>query len=295
MLLYKKRQYPPAGMVVLAQQLNDYMDGTGRYCRSYGGPGFMVRNWWADLMGKQHYLAELAVVLYDIVPSAADVERAFSMMGWYGGGRRNALSVTRTTQLSMCRQYYLSQAPRVVKASRKPSTSVKPGALQLQAPKISKVRIPGQQQQAAAAEVMEISDDDEQQDGEEAELRQQLADLEQQQQGEEDAEQLIADDELGELLDDVAGEDLSDELPTSMSTDELLGGTAVLETGAQVVWLWLGFDWSSALLLPGAEPPLVVMQAPVAALGAVADGEYDIEQHLDQVQYRKANTSALGA
>ena len=127
MLLYKKRQYPPSDMARLAQQLSDYSAGIGLYCRTYGGTGFRVRDWWASMLGRQHYLAELAVVLYDIVPSAADAERAFSMMGWYEGGRRNSLSVTRNTQLSMCRQHYLSQKPRQVKASRQPDAGAKPG------------------------------------------------------------------------------------------------------------------------------------------------------------------------
>ncbi|KAG5181838.1 hypothetical protein JKP88DRAFT_245995 [Tribonema minus] len=74
---------------------------------------------WAA-QGRKQVLVDLALLLLDIVPHAAATERVFSMLGWFHGKHRNALSVTSTDMMATTAQHYRRQAP-----PKPPSTTSK--------------------------------------------------------------------------------------------------------------------------------------------------------------------------
>jgi hypothetical protein len=139
-----------------------------------------------------------------------------------------------------------------------------------------------------------VLDDDEQHEDPAQQLLKALEAQDAEQQQKEDAEELFDDCELSDLLEGVAADYDSDPLPITMSTDQLLGGTSLLETGEPVDWLWQGFDLDSQWLSPDAVPPLVMLQTHVSQLGTVTQGEYDFEQQMEQMHFTKANNT-LGA
>lgn len=56
-------------------------------------------------------LGSLGVLFCDIVPHAADIERTFSMMGWYHSDIRNRMSAATTTAMTTIRTFYKQRTP----------------------------------------------------------------------------------------------------------------------------------------------------------------------------------------
>jgi hypothetical protein len=76
--------------------------------------GFSASMWWLTL--RTHAaaadLAELALVLLEVVPHAATPERVFSTMGWYEGGKATRLSVGTNAQKTAIKMHYDSFKPQ---------------------------------------------------------------------------------------------------------------------------------------------------------------------------------------
>lgn len=75
-----------------------------------------ARMWWQTLHtdAAAADLAELALVLLEVVPHAATPERVFSTMGWYESGKAARLSVGTNAQKTAIKMHYDSyklQAP----------------------------------------------------------------------------------------------------------------------------------------------------------------------------------------
>ena len=64
--------------------------------------------WWQDLTihSNEHPLKKLAIVLFSIVPHAAEVERLFSSLGGVQSPRRCRLTVENFEALGKCRSNY---------------------------------------------------------------------------------------------------------------------------------------------------------------------------------------------
>lgn len=87
--------WPQEKLTKLLEQLGNYGDYKPPFNQPCDGS---CRSWWSNC-GKNEdgaALAELAGVLFDVVPHAAAPERVFSLMGWYEGATSSSM-VTSTT------------------------------------------------------------------------------------------------------------------------------------------------------------------------------------------------------
>jgi hypothetical protein len=80
--------------------------GTSPFDAPCDGPDFDCKLWWQDLSESAPKLSELACILLDIVPHAAQPERTFSNMGWNEGGQRTWLSSDSNAKLTAVKMYY---------------------------------------------------------------------------------------------------------------------------------------------------------------------------------------------
>eukprot|EP00775_Hariotina_reticulata_P003312 gene3312-3588_t len=87
------------------------------------GAQFSCKDWWStvamDAGGAA--LAELALVLLDVVPHAAEPERVFSKMGWYEGRQSNRLSVLSNSKKTTIKLYYEGLKPAATPSSTRPA------------------------------------------------------------------------------------------------------------------------------------------------------------------------------
>ena len=76
--------------------------------------GFSARMWWQTLRtdAAAADLAELALVLLEVVPHAATPERVFSTMGWYESGKAARLSAGTNAQKTAIKMHYDSYKPQ---------------------------------------------------------------------------------------------------------------------------------------------------------------------------------------
>jgi hypothetical protein len=90
----------------MLQQMQAYGLGTAPFDAPCDGSDFDCKLWWQDLAESAPKLSELACILLDIVPHAAQPERAFSTMGWNEGGQRTWLSSDSNAMLTAVKMYY---------------------------------------------------------------------------------------------------------------------------------------------------------------------------------------------
>jgi hypothetical protein len=102
------------------QQLADYGAGNEPFdlAVAVGGVGasFSSCKWWQSLSSNSGaaVVAELAITLNDVVPHAAEPERAFSKLGWYQSGKSARLSPGVATQKATIKMHYDAVKPVVV-------------------------------------------------------------------------------------------------------------------------------------------------------------------------------------
>jgi hypothetical protein len=94
------------------QQLQRYADDAPPFDKPHGGPDFDQRDWWAGLQKPARELANLALLLCDIVPHSAEPERVFSYAGWFQSSKRTSLALTTTTMLTGIKMFYSQGPPR---------------------------------------------------------------------------------------------------------------------------------------------------------------------------------------
>lgn len=84
------------------------------YASGTTSSGFSARLWWQTLRtdAAAADLAELALVLLEVVPHAATPERVFSTMGWYESGKAARLSVGTNAQKTAIKMHYDSYKPQ---------------------------------------------------------------------------------------------------------------------------------------------------------------------------------------
>jgi hypothetical protein len=106
------RRFSEEQLREMMDQLGKYKAGLAPYNVPYGGESFDVRAWWESIGQsdpRSLVLVQLALLLLDIVPHAADVERIFSMLGWFHGKHRSGLGVDNTGMMATIAQHYLHQ------------------------------------------------------------------------------------------------------------------------------------------------------------------------------------------
>lgn len=111
--IWGKRAKSPEQISHLMTQLQVYKTGGAPFDKGYGGSAFNLRAWWASMLDTPaaKESAELAVLLLDIRPHAADPERTFSTMGWFKSARRNRLSVQTTAMMTAIKVYNQQYKP----------------------------------------------------------------------------------------------------------------------------------------------------------------------------------------
>ena len=97
-------------------QLSQYGKGKAPFdlAVAAGGTGasFSSRAWWESVCSSPSssssasVVAELAIMLNDVVPHAAEPERTFSKMGWYQSGKSARLSSDVATQKATIKMHY---------------------------------------------------------------------------------------------------------------------------------------------------------------------------------------------
>jgi hypothetical protein len=96
----------------MLEQLTKYGNGVRPYDTdlAVGGVGaaFSSKSWWLHVGSDTSAapLAELAIVLEDMVPHAADPERVFSKLGWYASGKTTRLSTAVAMQKTSIKLHY---------------------------------------------------------------------------------------------------------------------------------------------------------------------------------------------
>lgn len=72
--------------------------------------GMSLLAWWKALLAfpSSRVLATIAIVLASIVPHSADLERLFSIMGWFHSPRRSSMLSDKLGMMSKVRTYYSS-------------------------------------------------------------------------------------------------------------------------------------------------------------------------------------------
>lgn len=76
--------------------------------------GFSARMWWQTIRNNAAAadLAELVLVLVEVVPHAATPECVFSTMGWYEGSKSNRLSVGINAQKTAIKMHTMPSSPK---------------------------------------------------------------------------------------------------------------------------------------------------------------------------------------
>jgi hypothetical protein len=90
----------------MLQQMQSYGLCAAPFDAPCDGEHFDPKVWWQDLSETAPRLSELAIILLDIVPHAAQPERVFSTMGWYEGGQRTWSSPGTNAKLTCIKLYY---------------------------------------------------------------------------------------------------------------------------------------------------------------------------------------------
>ena len=114
-----KQGWAAASIAALLDQMSTYSFGDAPFDHPIAvGAPFSSRNWWRTV--GQHKaaaeLAEVALILLDVVPHAAEPERVFSKMGWNGSGKSTWLSNEANTMWTTIKMHY--DACRPAKPSR---------------------------------------------------------------------------------------------------------------------------------------------------------------------------------
>lgn len=101
-----KQGWSQQAVTTMGHQMQQYGLGQKPFDAPCGGPGFDPKMWWLDLAEAAPKLSELACILLDVVPHAAQPERTFSTMGWFEGGQRTWLSAESNAKLTAIKMYY---------------------------------------------------------------------------------------------------------------------------------------------------------------------------------------------
>ena len=133
-----------AGKILqLMQQLADYGSGTAPFDLPVASGGvdgsFSSRAWWRAVCSGDSgsssagVVAELAIMLNDVVPHAAEPERAFSKLGWYQSGKSARLSSAVATQKTTIKMHYDAVKPVVVQGQQEQQVEL-PDSIDLTVP-----------------------------------------------------------------------------------------------------------------------------------------------------------------
>lgn len=116
LLCQPKQGWNAAKITLLMSQLSAYGKGRPPFDLpvAVGGVGatFSCRAWWESVCSNPSsrsgasVVAELACLLNDVVPHAAEPERVFSKLGWYQGGKSSRLSSAVAAQKATIKMYY---------------------------------------------------------------------------------------------------------------------------------------------------------------------------------------------
>ena len=116
-LLQKIRHGSVANMQALVSELALYRDSSAPYDLPFVA-GMSLSAWWHQVHGAASpYLVKIAILLADICPHAADVERLFSIMGNFHTPRRGNLSASGLEMMSKLKIFYACAPPRIKKAA----------------------------------------------------------------------------------------------------------------------------------------------------------------------------------
>lgn len=112
--MHNKRGHGKAECSALVNQLERYTVGAAPFDLPFTQHSD-VKTWWKNVLANDAThsaaLVDLAHVLYDIVPHAANTERLFSVMGWFNAPRRSQQSVSSLYMMTAIKTSLERHAP----------------------------------------------------------------------------------------------------------------------------------------------------------------------------------------
>jgi hypothetical protein len=92
----------------LIGQMSNFKCEESYYSTKYSCSYFSPKTWWKMVEDPNDFLKSLALKLFSITPHSAACERAFSMLGFLYGKRRQCLSISTIEMLAKIRYYLMS-------------------------------------------------------------------------------------------------------------------------------------------------------------------------------------------
>ena len=92
----------------LIGQISNFKCEETYYSTKYSSSYFSPKTWWKMVEDPNDFLKSLALKLFSITPHSAACERAFSMLGFLYGKRRQCLNISTIEMLAKIRYYLIS-------------------------------------------------------------------------------------------------------------------------------------------------------------------------------------------
>jgi hypothetical protein len=121
--IQQRRGFTEEQVKALLAQLTAYRAGQAPFDQPYMRAHTLdgLRAHWSALNGEGTAMAvNLALLMLDIVPHAAEPERLFSMLRWFHGRLRTCLTVDNTSQMAVIKQHYQEQVTQSAGAGSAP-------------------------------------------------------------------------------------------------------------------------------------------------------------------------------
>ena len=92
-------------------QIANFKCNEGHYMTEYTSSYIKPKIWWNMIDDPEDYLKSLSLKLFSITPHSVASERAFSMLGFLYGKRRQRLSLSTIEMIAKIRSFLLSNSP----------------------------------------------------------------------------------------------------------------------------------------------------------------------------------------
>ena len=94
----------------MVAQMANFKCSEGHYSTKYVSSYIKLRIWWSMVDDSDNYLKSLSLKLFSITPHSVASERAFSMLGFLYGKRRQRLSLSTIEMIAKIRFFLLSNS-----------------------------------------------------------------------------------------------------------------------------------------------------------------------------------------
>lgn len=102
----------------MVAQMANFKCGEGHYSTKYVSSYIKPKIWWSMIDDPDDYLKSLSLKLFSITPHSVASERAFSMLGFLYGKRRQRLSLSTIEMIARIRFFLLSNSSNELNHSR---------------------------------------------------------------------------------------------------------------------------------------------------------------------------------